>query len=141
MIDREKVIAHLDDLRQFADVDVHPVVSPENWDIYSTLCDYIDQIKEEVETLLKEQEPRVLTLEEIKKLQSLRDGAIWLETFEDNVVYPALPEISLQNVTYLVAIPFRDYRDWLNNEYYGKTWRCWTSHPTKEQREATPWEV
>ena len=42
MIDREKVITHLDDLRQFADVDVHPIVSPENWDIYSTLCDYID---------------------------------------------------------------------------------------------------
>ena len=23
---------------------------------------------------------------------------------------------------------------------YGKTWRCWTSAPTDEQREATPWE-
>lgn len=53
---REKIIAHLDNLRQFADVDVHPAVSPENWHIYATLCDYIDQIREEVETLLKEQE-------------------------------------------------------------------------------------
>ena len=56
MADLEKVITHLDDLRLFTDIDVHPVVSPENWGIYSTLCDYIDQIKEEVETLLKEQE-------------------------------------------------------------------------------------
>lgn len=58
MTNREKVIAHLDNLRRFADVDVHPVVSPENWNVYATLCDYIDQIKEEVEALLKEQEPR-----------------------------------------------------------------------------------
>ena len=60
MIDREKVITHLNNLRQFVDVDVHPIVSPENWDIYSTLCDYIDQIKEEVEMLLKKHEPILL---------------------------------------------------------------------------------
>lgn len=27
----------------------------------------------------------------------------------------------------------------LTSELYGKTWRCWTSRPTEEQREATPW--
>ncbi len=53
MSDLEKVIAHLSNLRQFADVDVHPVVSPENWYIYYTLCDYIDQRREEGEVLLK----------------------------------------------------------------------------------------
>ena len=57
MTDREVVITHLDDLRLFADVTVHPAVSPDNWDVYSSLCDYIDQIKTEVEILLKEQEP------------------------------------------------------------------------------------
>lgn len=56
MTDREVVITHLDDLRLFADVTVHPVVSPDNWNVYSSLCDYIDQIKEDVEILLKEQE-------------------------------------------------------------------------------------
>lgn len=56
MTDREVVIAHLDDLRLFADVTVHPVVSPDNWNVYASLCDYIDQIKTEVEKLLKEQE-------------------------------------------------------------------------------------
>lgn len=62
MIDREVVITHLDDLRLFADVTVHPVVSPDNWDVYSNLCDYIDQIKTEVEMLLKEQEPMMVRL-------------------------------------------------------------------------------
>ncbi len=102
---------------------------------YSELCEAVNMAL----SLLQKQEPKVLTLEEIKKLQSLRDGAIWLEMIEGNVVYPALPEMSLQNVTYLVAIPFRDYRDWLNNEYYGRTWRCWSARPTKEQREKIPW--
>ena len=27
---------------------------------------------------------------------------------------------------------------WRSDEY-GKTWRCWTSRPTDEQMEATPW--
>jgi len=71
MTDREVVITHLDDLRLFADVTVHPVVSPGNWDVYSSLCDYIDQIKTEVEILLKEQEPvepEVEVLNEIDRL-------------------------------------------------------------------------
>lgn len=29
---------------------------------------------------------------------------------------------------------------WCKLDDYGKTWRCWTSRPTNEQREATPWE-
>ena len=55
-MDREKVITHLDDMRLFADTRVHSIVSPENWGIYSDLCDFIDLIKEEVLDLLKEQE-------------------------------------------------------------------------------------
>ena len=84
MTDREVVITHLDDLRLFADVTVHPVVSPDNWDVYSSLCDYIDQIKTEVEILLKEQEAVEPVLDE-------QTGRIWLcgkcgsyVGFEDN---------------------------------------------------------
>lgn len=54
------IITHPDNLRLFADVTDHPVVSPDNWDVYSSLCDYIDQIKTEVEILLKEQEPKTV---------------------------------------------------------------------------------
>ena len=28
---------------------------------------------------------------------------------------------------------------WYRVDDYGTTWRCWTSRPTAEQREATPW--
>ena len=56
MINRESIIDHLDDLRMFADLIVRPLVSPENRNVYSKLYNYIDLIKDEVETLLKEQE-------------------------------------------------------------------------------------
>ena len=58
MADREKVITHLDDMRLFADTRVHQIVSPENWEIYSELCNFIDLVKEEILDLLKEQEEK-----------------------------------------------------------------------------------
>ena len=61
MIDRESIIDHLDEFRMFADLIVRPLVSPENRNVYSKLCNYIDLIKDEVETLLKEQEPALPT--------------------------------------------------------------------------------
>lgn len=39
-------------MRLFADIDVHPVVSPDNWHIYATLCDYIALIKEDAAAVL-----------------------------------------------------------------------------------------
>lgn len=56
MADREEIVEIFSELRNFADNDVHPVVSPENWHVYSKLCDLIDQAKEYVLALLKEKE-------------------------------------------------------------------------------------
>lgn len=89
--------------------------------------------------ILKKQEPRILTLEEVKNLQSLKDGAVWLEMWR-GAVFPALPEILLSNISYFVAIPFNSYRSWVEDEYYNKTWRCWSSRPTKQQMEEAKWD-
>ena len=62
MIDMEKVITYLDDMRLFADTRVHQIVSPKNWEIYSDLCDFIDLIKKEILILLEEQEPKTVLL-------------------------------------------------------------------------------
>ena len=48
----------MDDMRLFADTRVHQIVSPENWEIYSELCNFIDLVKEEILDLLKEQEEK-----------------------------------------------------------------------------------
>lgn len=63
MPDKETVITHLDDMRLFADTRVYQIVSPENWGIYSDLCDFIDLIKEEILALLKEQDRMISQLE------------------------------------------------------------------------------
>ena len=87
--------------------------------------------------LLKAQEPRVLTMEEVR----------------DEAEYMYLEKYSKTGSDlYECAIP----GDWdrygielLMSEYdaarlrwsdYGKTWRCWSSRPTDEQRKAIPWQ-
>ena len=46
----------LEDIRNYIDVELHPVVSPDRWDVYSELRDMVDDII----TLLKAQEPRLV---------------------------------------------------------------------------------
>ena len=72
MPDREKIVEIFSKLRNYADNDVHSVVNPENWHIYSKLCDLIDEAEEDVLVLLKDQEKKFNELEE--KLRVLEYG-------------------------------------------------------------------
>lgn len=92
---------------------------------------------------LEEQEPRVLTLEEVKGMKRLtvcaveQRSKVIKNTF--NAEYGGIVTIDNENF-----LDFGMYGD--TNRYrraetgYGKTWRCWSSRPTDEQREATPWK-
>lgn len=73
------------------------------------------EILKSVKEALKAQEPRVLTLDEAKKAD-----VCW---YEKKGLEPVLQ----------VTIVFRTFG-------YGKTWRCWSSKPTEEQREAVKWD-
>lgn len=66
--------------------------------------------------MLKAQEPRVLTWEEVKKVE-----VCWLEQrgYE--------PYATLEANTW-------------NSEKYGKSYRCWNRMPTDEQRKAVKWD-
>ena len=67
-------------------------------------------------TMLKMQEPRVLTWEEVKKAE-----VCWLE--------------------YRGYEPFATLEaDTWNSEKYGKSYRCWNCMPTDEQRKAVKWK-
>lgn len=85
---------------------------------------------------LKAQEPRVMTLEELadwhKKPESERDP-IYVEY---------LPNSGLGTSKW--TIEYFGFNPNLypnkNSGYYGKWLRCWTSRPTLEQRETTPWQ-
>ena len=87
--------------------------------------------------LLKAQEPRVMTLEEIMMF----DGAFIVEYNPER----------LSRCMNWAMFHFMDEK-WVHiwrprmvehyaREQYSFTWRCWTSRPTEEQREATPWEI
>ncbi len=126
MIDREKVISDFE----------HEVfkANSEGWDFVDLTTEDAKKILE----LLKEQVPRLLTLEEVKHLNDLRDGAVWIEV--PGGLFPAVPEITAPHVTYFVAVELHHYRGYFDNDYYGKTWRCWTARPTVEQRNEAAWD-
>lgn len=94
-------------------------------------------------TLLKEQEPRVLTIEEV----ACKPHKEWL-WFEENV-YGHIEESAMVcaqiyafgDSWIAVDVPSQTHDETIefDNEHYGKTWRCWSAKPTEEQREATPW--
>ena len=137
MNDREKIIAALENCSDPAGKCRDcPYEECERFE--KSISEYPDELIRKAVELLKEQEPRVMTLEEVKKLQSIRDGAIWMEIF-GNGLFPALPEFSNKSLTFFVAILFDGYRSVFENDWYGKTWRCWSSRPTDEQRGAVPW--
>ena len=91
-------------------------------------------------SLLKSQRPRVMTLEEVKRL--LPGADVWIE-YHDltgwKIAAITVREIfdngllgEFQSLRYSFDRYGRYNGDWL-------AWRCWTSRPTDEQRRATPW--
>lgn len=87
--------------------------------------------------LLKAQQPRVLTLEEVSNCKPM---LVWVEKSHAEGLDKSLCPIEITGCG-TKGIGFHyghfDYRTY-NRGVYG--WRCWTAKPTDEQREATPWE-
>jgi hypothetical protein len=91
---------------------------------------------EELKKALKAQEPRVMTLEEVK---ASKGNDIYLELSSCPDDTPYITAATLDGVgKYGVSF----YHTVCNFCNYGRRaygWRCWTSRPTEAQREATPW--
>lgn len=86
--------------------------------------------------LLKEREPRVLTLDEVLERQPFH---LWVEEIgmEPQVFPVALVEDIYQDAKFNWAV---DKATLLNDEDYGKCWRFWSAKPTDEQRMAVKWD-
>ena len=91
--------------------------------------------------LLKGQETRVLTLEEVV---SAAGTPAWFEGKSKMaytgwvLVYDVQEGMGITGTRVGVTKPGH-ITIWPATELYGAKWRCWTSRPTDEQREATPW--
>ena len=129
MIDRDKVISRLQIIRTWAEVGKnYNGIQGE-----SCLRDVVDWIDDAL-ALLKAQEPRVLTLDEVRYEYEV----VWLETKY------LQPTVCLfyngeSNVDWLYFVFGLDDSFGVSVHLYGKNWRCWSAKPTEEQREAVPW--
>ena len=85
------------------------------------------------------QEPRVMTLEDVK--QFVFGTPYIIETNEpDNESRMMYGLYSHQGLKGNFDFAVTDMRKRLFDIDYGKTWRCWTSRPTNEQRKAVEWD-
>ena len=105
----------------------------------------IGEIARDALTLLKAQEPRVMTLEEVVKHYSLPpvvlDDISWKQDYLQDIepLYFDFPVDDSWAVHWRGYEQVRKYiDDWKAS--YGQKWLCWTSRPTDEQRKAVKWE-
>ena len=105
-------------------------------------CQTMDALFAEAIALLKAQEPRVMTLEDLWSLKF--NDTVILEQKIPSLLIPAIVRDNIKHDDALEVLQVvtastngtvnADY------EYYGKTWRCWTSRPSDGQRKEIPWE-
>lgn len=102
------------------------------------------QAIDEIIFLLKAQEPRVMTLAE---LWHMEHKPVYLQR-KNSRLYMVEPAIVLKaERCYIPSLGNRYIfmrENKIHDKYlacgYNVTWRCWTSRPTDEQREAVKWD-
>ena len=123
MSNRNEIIERLENLAKHA---VHYVGEPP---FVMSLDDGI--ALHDAIALLKAQEPQVMTLEEVGKW-------VLIKRVDRE---PIFIEVKDSISAWIVSDGYWDIQLNVNlcSEFYGIIWRCWTSRPSDEQREATPW--
>ena len=127
MVDRENVIEGLEMSYRYSNVDEDNTLVPQ-------------QLVLDAIALLKAQEPRVMTLEEVQQHNN-QDGCVWFEqpTYNAVAAFVRKDEFEIEVISpYILGEPI-NHGYWLSSNY-NVTWRCWTSRPTDEQRKAVKWD-
>ena len=130
---RDEVVQAMEELSEYADNELHPVVSPDNWHIYACIRDLID----EALALLKE-EPRPLSLEDVLQIYHTLDNHVWpyntppylwceinrkmYDAFSDWVTWREVKNTIEREVTLRP----------LSIDNYGELWTLYLRRPDKE---------
>lgn len=138
MTDREKVIKGLECCNMPNNHDDCPY----NGAAHYNTCTH--QLLTDALALLKAQQPRVMTLEEIGNALKM---PIWKETKSAHkdlyngwvLAYDIQTGLGITGTRLGMSEP-SGRMVWYKLDDYGKTWRCWTARPTDEQREAAKWD-
>lgn len=105
-------------------------------DHIKTAIDVDDWAKEMAEDLLKKQEARVMTLDEVKAFDL--DHCYLEEVRLPGNEYRAVcGNYALTCITWPCVASMRIQH---GDENYGRKWRCWSAKPTNEQMEAVKWD-
>ena len=95
------------------------------------------RLKTDALALLKAQEPRVMTLEEVQSCEN----AMWIELLGGKLSGKGFYAFVLDRMKNgILEISTRAAYLRYNSKDYNAKWRCWTSRPTDEQMEAVKWE-
>jgi len=133
MADREKVIKGLECCTN-GDVCISDCTYFKEFPMTDGRC--ITALQADALSLLKEQEARVMTLDEVKAFDW--DYCYLEEVRLSGKEYRAVcGDYALTCITWPYVTSMRIQR---GDESYGKKWRCWTAKPTDEQRKAVKWD-
>ena len=92
---------------------------------------------EHIEAFLRDQEPRLLKLEEVKAFGW--DYCYLEEERLPGKEYRAVcGNYALTCITWPCVASMRIQH---GDDSYGRKWRCWTAKPTEEQRKAVKWDA
>ena len=104
-------------------------------------CSYggncVNRLKMDALELLKAQEPRVMTLDEV---EALPYGHVLIETDKNESLRWLDALMFCKNTNFSFDFITLEGRARLLGTEYNREWRCWTSRPTEEQREAVKWD-
>lgn len=129
MPDREKVMKELSWLILNFPVQKNPI------DAADKMCNAINAYCNDALALLREQEPRVITLEELQAIETPWN--------RNTPPYLFVEKRSDTGSRWMSWGFMRDFvRLWgtMNVKNYGSKWRVWNLQPTPEQMANTPWE-
>lgn len=147
----ESVISALDDVGKYFRRLCHEEADPETYAKYYSMMSIVSQASNLIEELMEKQEPRVLTLDEVKAIgtqnyNQMRDEntrLVWVEEESAlNIAKPTYYDLGLEDneeePIYLYYVG-TDFFDRCDPSTYSKDWRCWSARPTDEQRESVKW--
>ena len=136
MADREKVIEWLNDIHAVA-----CGIGEDQCYLNSIGIKKLQTLINDATELLRAQEPRVMSLEEVLNAENTAEP-LWCE-FIDCALGSwrmgwKLKTKGKREVQHILENPLERAIVWESE--YEKGWRCWTSRPTNVQKEAVKWE-
>ena len=102
----------------------------------SDMSKAIDTAVRALGLLRGDQEPRVMTFEEVQRWSD----PMWIEVGLAGGTWAMMPKTFDVMIEFVTNGVYTLHPGFAISEY-GKTWRCWTAKPTKQQSKAVKWNA